>query len=261
MIENGFIQVREQRLEALWYGPMPHEAPTLIFLHEGLGCVSLWRDFPQRLAAATGCGTLVYSRLGYGGSSEIPYPFPVNFMHTEGLELLPEVIQEAGIKKAVLIGHSDGGSIGIIYAGGTLAAPLIGLITEAAHVFCEDITVRSIEQALQLFQEGDLRQKLMRYHGSNTDCAFLGWNGAWLNPDFKNWNIESYLPGIKVPMLAIQGCDDIYGTPLQVESIRRLAGKGADVAMIPDCGHSPHRDQEEITFNTMKRFILNLLRK
>lgn len=261
MIDSGFIQVRGQRLEAQWYGPMPHEAPTLIFLHEGLGCVSLWRDFPQRLAEATGCGTLVYSRLGYGASGEIPYPFPVNFMHTEGLELLPEVIREAGITKAVLIGHSDGGSIGIIYAGGTPAVPLIGLITEAAHVFCEDITVRSIEQALKLFQEGSLRQKLMRYHGPNTDCAFLGWNGAWLNPDFKNWNIESYLPGIKVPMLAIQGRDDIYGTPLQVESIRRLAGKGAEIIMIPDCGHSPHRDQEAITFNTMKRFILNLLGK
>ena len=244
-----------------WHGPPPEEAPTLVFLHEGLGCVAQWREFPADLAAAAGCGALVYSRLGYGGSDPCPLHRPVRFMHNEGIQVLPELLEAAGIRKCILIGHSDGGSIAIIYAGGTVAAPLQGVITESAHLFCEDITVRSIRKAGERFKKGDLRKKLVKFHGDNVDGAFRGWHDAWLHPDFRNWNLEAYLPRINVPILAIQGEDDEYGTHAQVDAIARQAGAEANVLMIPDCGHSPHREQRITTFEAMKDFILRIFSK
>lgn len=249
------LTVAGKRLEFVWLGPGPGDAPTLIFLHEGLGCVDMWRDFPAKLADATACGALVYSRFGYGRSDPCPLPRPIRFMHDEGLEILPELIEVTGIRDCILVGHSDGASIAIIYAGGTAAKPLRGLITEAAHVFCEDISVHSIQQAKNYYQNGDLRRRLEKYHGTNTDCAFKGWNGAWLHPDFMHWNLEEYLPTIKVPMLAIQGENDEYGTSAQVDSIVRQAGSGAEVLMLPDCGHSPHKDQEAAVLKAMTEFI------
>ena len=260
-LKNGeesaaYIKVAGKQLEIAWHGPPPEDAPTLVFLHEGLGCIAMWRDFPLELAEATGCGTLVYSRLGYGRSEPCSLPRSLRYMHQEGSAVLPELIKATGIRRCILIGHSDGGSIAIIYAGGTPAEPLCGLITEAAHVFCEEISVRSIQQAKMSYLHGDLRKKLKKYHGPNTDCAFWGWNGAWLHPDFIHWNIEEYLPGIKVPMLVIQGQNDEYGTGAQVEAIVRQAGSDAKVVTLSDCGHSPHVDQKTKTFNAMKRFIL-----
>ena len=257
--DDGYLVVGGKRLEAAWHGPPPEEAPTLVFLHEGLGCVALWRGFPARLAAATGCGALVYSRLGYGRSDPCALPRPVRYMHDEGLEVLPELLEVAGVRECILVGHSDGGSIALIYAGGTPAAPLRGLICEAAHVFCEDITARSIEQAGQAYRDGDLRPKLAKYHGANTDCAFRGWHDAWLHPDFRRWDLTEYLPGIAVPLLAIQGEDDPYGTPAQVEAIERGAGAGAEVVMLPDCGHCPHLEQGDAALGAMARFISRIL--
>jgi pimeloyl-ACP methyl ester carboxylesterase len=247
-------------LEITWHGPSPKEAPTLVFLHDGLGCVSMWRDFPSSLAAATGCGALVYSRLGHGRSDPCPLPRDVQFMHEEGMQVLPDLLDVAGVRDCILIGHSDGGSIAIIYAGGTSATPLRGLITESAHVFCEELTVRSIQKAGESFTRGDLRRKLEKYHGDNVDCAFWGWNGAWLHPDFRNWNLEEYLPRIRVPLLVIQGENDEYGTAAQVETIARRAGAGAEVLMLPDCGHSPHREQRAPTFQAMADFISRIFR-
>ena len=255
---NGHLIIDGKRIEAVWHGPRPGEAPTLVFLHEGLGCVAMWRDFPAALARETGCGALVYSRLGYGRSDPCILPRPLRFMHEEGLAILPRLLQAAEVRDCVIIGHSDGGSIGIIYAGGTPAPRLRGLITEAAHVFCEDLSLRSIERARESYLNGTLRQGLERYHGKNTDYAFWGWNGAWLHPDFRQWNIESYLPGIRVPMLAIQGENDQYGTPAQVEAIARGAPQ-AEPLMLPDCGHSPHRDQEMMAIQAMTGFIARLL--
>jgi pimeloyl-ACP methyl ester carboxylesterase len=176
-------------------------------------------------------------------------------MHKEGMQVLPELLEKAGIRECILIGHSDGGSIALIYAGGTSSPLVRGLITESAHVFCEEITVRSIQQAGENYKKGNLRRKLEKYHGDNVDCAFWGWNGAWLHPDFRDWNLEEYLPGIKVPLLVIQGENDEYGTAAQVETIARHAGAGAEVLMLPDCGHSPHREQRAPTFQAMKDFI------
>jgi pimeloyl-ACP methyl ester carboxylesterase len=253
-----YIKIEGKRLEIARHGPPPEAAPTLVFLHEGLGCVALWRDFPFELAEATGCGALVYSRLGYGRSDPSSLPLSLRYMHREGLRVLPELIKAAGIRQCILIGHSDGGSIALIYAGGTPAEPLCGLVTEAAHVFCEEINVRSIQQAKTSYLQSDLRERLRKYHGANVDCAFWGWNGAWLHPEFIHWNIEAYLPGIKVPVLAIQGENDEYGTPLQVEAIVNKAGSDTEMRMLPDCGHAPHVDQRTETFNAMKRFILRI---
>ena len=215
----------------------------------------MWRDFPTKLAAATGCGALVYSRLGYGHSDPCPLPRSVRFMHDEGLQVLPELLKVAGIRECILIGHSDGGSIALIYAGSISAEPLRGVITEAPHVFREEIGVRSIQKIRESYQHGDLHQKLAKYHGTNTDCAFYGWNKTWLHSDFANWNLEEYLPRIKVPVLIIQGEQDEYGTVAQVETITRQAGAGAEVLMLPTCGHSPHREQEATTLQAMERFI------
>jgi len=256
--ETTHIRIEGKRLEMAWYGPSPHETLTLVFLHEGLGCVAMWRDFPYRLAQATGCSAMVFSRLGYGGSDACSHHRSVRFMHEEGLIILPKLLETIEIQQCIVIGHSDGGSIGIIYSGGTPASPLKGLITEAAHVFCEDISIRSIQAARERYVSGDLRKKLEKYHGQNTDCAFWGWNNAWLHPDFKNWNLEEFLPGIKVPVLAIQGENDPYGSPAQVDAITRQSGGKTKSLMLPQCGHAPHIDRREDTFQAMKEFILKI---
>jgi len=258
--DTEYLTVRGRRLEVAWHGPGPDEAPTLIFLHEGLGCVDMWREFPAKLADITGCGSLVYSRLGYGRSEPCDLPRPIRYMHDEGLYVLPELVKAAGIRKCILIGQSDGGSIALIYAGGTPAAPLQGLITEAAHVFCEDINIQSIRKAKELYRENDLFEKLKKYHGDNTGCAFWGWNGAWLHPDFLFWSIEEYLPGINVPILIIQGQNDNYGTIDQVETIDKKTGGNSEMLILDECGHSPHKDREEVVLEAMKRFIQKILK-
>ncbi len=169
------------------------------------------------------------------------------------MEVLPELLKMAGIQKCILVGHSDGGSIAIIYAGGTNATPLLGLITEAAHLFCEKKTVLSIRKAGRMFRKGGLRRKLRKYHGDNVESAFWGWHNVWLQPGFMHWNLEEYLRKIKVPILAIQGKDDEYGSFAQAELI---AGKpGAEALMLNDCGHNPHKEQPEATLRAIKNFI------
>lgn len=249
------IHLHDGRLEALWIGPEPNEAPTLVFLHEGLGCVSLWRDFPARLAEITGCGALVFSRLGYGGSDPCPLPRPVDFMHHEGQVVLSDVIRQCKIRNHVLIGHSDGGSIALINAGSRPVPGLAGVVTLAAHVFCEEITRRSIEDARRRYLAEDLKARLAVYHGKNTDCAFWGWNDVWLHPEFVHWNIEKFLPAIQVPVMAIQGDDDPYGSAAQVDAIRDGKGSGVDVRMIADCGHAPHLERGDHVLPIIGGFV------
>ena len=256
MDEDGeYITVGGRRLEIARHGPSPAEAPTLVFLHHGLGCVGTWRDFPARLATATGCGAIVYGRLGYGRSDPCSLPRSPRFMHDEGLEVLPELLDVAGVRECVLLGHSDGGSIAIIYAGGTSAAPLRGVITEAAHVFFEPMTVHALREAKESYERGELRERLGKHHGSNTDCAFRGWNDTWLHPGFVNWDLREYLPHVKVPMLVIQGADDEYGTTAQVETIVRHTAAETQTMMLPDCGHSPHLEQEALMLEAMRSFV------
>lgn len=255
---NDFFSIDGVSLEYRWLGPGPDEAPTLVFLHEGLGCVELWKDFPERAAEATGCGALVYSRAGYGKSDPCMLPRPLSFMHTEGLVTLPRVLDAAGIRRAVLVGHSDGASIALINAGGLRDERIMGLVLMAPHVLVEPITVESIRAAGEDFEKTDLRRRLSRYHGDNVDCAFRGWNDAWLHPLFTSWNLEIFLPGIEVPVLLIQGEEDNYGTALQLETIGRGLPSSPQIRMMPQCGHSPFRDQPEMTLEAITGFVAGL---
>lgn len=254
------LRAAGHRLEAACLGPPPDAAPTLVLLHEGLGSVRGWRDFPERLASATGLGVLVYSRWGYGSSDPVTLPRPLSYMHDEALASLPEVLETAGVRRAVLLGHSDGGSIALVFAGSGLPATsrLLGLILEAPHVFVEDVSVQSIAAAAEAYRTTDLRERLMRQHGDNVDGAFRGWNGAWLDPGFRAWSIEEYLPRVRVPSLVIQGADDPYGTLAQVEAIETKSGGPVSRLVLPSCGHSPHRDQPEATIEAVARFVASL---
>ncbi|MDH3454107.1 MAG: alpha/beta hydrolase [Desulfuromonadales bacterium] len=228
---------------------------TLVFLHEGLGCLAMWRDFPRQLARLTGCRALVYSRAGYGGSAPCPLPRPLTFMHDEGLRVLPKILTQARIDKAVLVGHSDGASIALINAGGIADRRIQGLILMAPHVFVEELTLASIREAKSAFENAGLRERLARYHGDNVDCAFLGWNQAWLDGAFIDWNLEAYLPKVEVPVLLIQGEDDNYGTIRQLEKIKDRLPGGAELALLRDCGHSPFRDSPTEVMRVITGFL------
>lgn len=252
----GILDLGDQQLE---YQVIPGSGPTLLFLHEGLGCIGMWRDFPARTHAATGCPVVVYSRAGYGASSPVPLPRPLDYMTTEGIAVLPRLLDALALDKVILVGHSDGASISLVHAGSPVVHPgLLGLVLMAPHVFNEELCVASIREAKVAYDSGDLRERLRRYHGENVDCAFRGWNGAWLDPDFWHWNIERFLPGIAVPMLVIQGRDDVYGTAIQWQAIRRQSGGPVEIAELNDCGHSPYRDQPEATLAAMTAFIRSI---
>jgi pimeloyl-ACP methyl ester carboxylesterase len=229
------------------------DAPPLVFLHEGLGSVALWRDFPAKLAARTGCPAAIYSRYGYGKSDPIAAPHGVDYMHIEALEALPDLRAQLALDNPILIGHSDGASIALIHAGAG-RWPVRALILEAPHVFVEDVTVASIAMANTTYATTDLRQRLARYH-DDPDSAFRGWNDIWLDPAFRAWNIESALPGVRCPVLAIQGADDEYGSLAQLDSIERGVAGPFGRLVLESCKHSPHRDQEAATLDAMARFI------
>ena len=248
-------------LEYRWVHPEGAAArdasrPTLVFLHEGLGSTALWKNFPDLVAAATGCSALVYSRYGYGKSDSLSGPRDVRYMHREALETLPAVLRELAIDAPILIGHSDGASIALIHAGAG-KWPVRGVVAMAPHVFVEDITVASIAQAKATFRTTDLVVKLARYHDDATG-TFWGWNDIWLHPDFRAWNIESYLPNIEVPTLVIQGEDDQYGTRAQVDAIARQVRGLSEVLMLELCAHSPHVDQRERTVSAIAQFVASL---
>jgi pimeloyl-ACP methyl ester carboxylesterase len=232
----------------------------------------MWRDFPERLSAQTGLGALVYSRAGYGKSDPVEGPWPVRFMHEEALVALPKVLDAFAVREAILVGHSDGGSIAIIHAGGVGDPRVLGLMLEAPHVLVEEVGLESIREIAELYRGGDagrmpanrpqdavapmgLKQRLARYHGENVDQTFWGWNDVWLNPAFRSWNIEEYLPGIKVPVLLIQGEDDQYGTQEQLRRIEDGCQSSVRTVMIEACGHSPHLDQPERALEVMKEFV------
>jgi pimeloyl-ACP methyl ester carboxylesterase len=224
---------------------------TLIFLHEGLGCAATWRDFPRDLAEATGCPALVYSRRGYGRSDPAVLPRPVSFMHEEALTVLPALLEQTGVKDAILVGHSDGASIALLYAG---AHPVRGLVLEAPHVFVEDICIASIASLRAAYPASEMAEKLARRH-ADADATFYGWTDVWLSPDFRRWNIEDVLGGVRAPVLVIQGEADEYGTTAQVDAVcSKVAGPSARL-ILPGVGHAPHRDMPEEVLRAMARFI------
>ena len=234
------ITVGSTRIEYTWAGSDSPQAPTIVMLHEGLGSVSMWREFPKVLADRTGSRVLVYSRYGYGHSTPLRESRQVSYMHDEALRVLPQILREFSIGRPLLFGHSDGGSIALIHAS---RYRVRGVIALAPHVFVEDLSVTSIAAARTAYETTDLRERLARHH-DDVDGAFRGWNDIWLHPDFRSWNIESLLPDISCPVLVIQGEEDQYGT---VEQMQRIAGSVGDVELehLSQCGHSPHRDQPE----------------
>jgi len=247
------ITIGGRRLAYEWAG---EGGRTLVFLHEGLGSIRQWRDFPARVAAATGWRALVYDRYGYGQSDVLAEPrVGTDFMHREASETLPALLAALEVENPVLVGHSDGASIALIYAGSGHAAR--GLVVLAPHVFVEDISLRSIETARRQFETTDLRERLGRYHRDPVKTFHL-WNDVWLDPEFRRWNIESFLPGIRCPVLAIQGEADEYGTMAQVEAIHRQVGGPCELVKLADCGHSPHRDQPERTLAAIADFVARL---
>jgi pimeloyl-ACP methyl ester carboxylesterase len=250
--QRGEVLVDGKRLETLWIEPADKHRPTIVMLHEGLGSVALWKDFPQRLASRTGCGILVYSRYGHGNSDQLLEKRPVEFMHHEGEVVLPELLDKLSIAKPILLGHSDGGSIALIFAGKYPDQPR-ALILEAPHVFVEDLSVASITEAKVAYLTTDLPGKLGRYH-QHVDATFWGWNDIWLDPQFRSWNIEEYLPVIRCPILCIQGEEDEYGTIAQVKAIQARV-PATEILMLQNCKHSPHRDQTEATLEKMAEYM------
>ena len=222
-------------------------------LHEGLGCVALWRDFPARLAAATGWGVFAYSRAGYGRSDPVELPRPLDYMSREARRSLPEVLDAIGFQRGILLGHSDGASIAAIYAGEHPDDRVEGLVLMAPHVFTEAPGLASIAEAKDAYATGDLRAKLARYH-AHVDSAFCGWNGAWLDPGFKAWNIESSVERWRVPALMIQGADDQYGTIAQIRAIEARAPTPVTSLILDACRHSPQFDQPQATLEAIVKF-------
>lgn len=241
--------VKGHALEACSWGKGD---PPIVLLHEGLGSVARWRDFPARLAQRLERRVFAYSRAGHGRSEPPQQPRTARFMHEEGQEWLPDILDRAGIARATILGHSDGASIAIIFAA-TFPARADSLILEAPHVFVEQMSIDSIEHAKQRYETTDFAQRLGKYH-DNPEAAFRGWNDVWLSSEFRSWNIEAYLPRISCPVLLIQGEQDQYGSLWQLESIARNVRGPVDAVVFPNCRHAPHREHTEWTLGVIKAF-------
>ena len=243
---------RELRLEYEWVGAEPTASAVVVFLHEGLGSISMWRDFPRAFCERNGLAGFVFSRYGYGRSTPKPpgERWGVDFMAVQANDTLPKLFAEVGIERPWLFGHSDGATIALLHAA---RHPVAGVIAVAPHVFVEDISIVSIEKARRAFESGDLRRGLAKHH-ADPDSAFRGWNDAWLAPEFRDWNIERDIETIECPVLAVQGEDDEYGTLEQIRAIARRVPQ-TELLVIPACGHSPHRDQPELLIRKAGAFI------
>lgn len=246
-----FLTVTGHRLEFQWFGEARGN-PTIVMLHEGLGSVAMWKEFPQRLSDITDHRVLAYSRYGYGKSDPLREKRDPEFMHVEALKTLPELLTVLSIRSPILFGHSDGASIALIHSGAQHAS-VTSVIALAPHVFVEPISIDSIRAARATFINSDLRERLGRYH-DDPDSAFWGWNDIWLDLRFRDWNIEEYLPHIKCPVLAIQGTEDEYGTLEQIERVV-LRAPHARRKILENCGHAPHWDQSEVLLEAVSEFL------
>jgi len=245
-------QGRRMRLEYQWVGDAASTQPVLVFLHDGLGSLAMWKNFPRRLCEAHGLRGLMYSRYGYGQSTPKPPEerWGVDFLHVQAREVLPQLLAGLGIERPWLYGHSDGGSIALLYAA---SHPASGVVVAAPHILVEDLTLASIENARGSYESTDLRQRLGRYH-ADADSAFRGWNDVWLDPAFRAWTIEDEMPRLRCPVFALQGLDDEYGTLEQIRGIARRAPQ-TRLLELPHCGHAPHRDQPDLVIDEVGRFI------
>jgi pimeloyl-ACP methyl ester carboxylesterase len=250
-----FVTAGGRRLEYAWFGARDDPARPIVMLHEGLGSLAQWKDFPEQLVAATQRPVLAYSRWGYGASEPLAGPLAIDFMHIEALETLPQLLDGIDVREPVLFGHSQGASMALIHAA-RARRPVTAVVAMAPLVFVESYGLKSISQARLAFLDDDLRERLARYH-DDVESAFWGWNDIWLNPDFSTWSIEELLPEITCPVLTIQGLEDEYGT---IEQINRIARAVPHVRRIelPACGHSPHRDQPEAVLSAVTSFLASL---
>lgn len=255
----GSLSIGGDELEYRMVGPQPDAAPTLVLLHEGLGSAGLWGDFPDKLSAATGAGVFAYSRAGYGASSPVKLPRPLDYMEREALDVLPQVLDAIGFRRGLLVGHSDGASIAAIYGGSVQDHRVRGLALLAPHFIVEDISIAGIAKAKVDYETSDLRARLARWH-RNVDNAFYGWNGAWLDPAFRGWDISDVLGYVRVPVAIIQGADDQYGTLRQVEIAEAECYCPVEVEIVPGIGHSPHREATDITLRVLQDFADRILR-
>jgi len=251
-------QIDGVMLEYACYGPPPGEAPTLMLLHEGLGCVALWRGFPDQIQQATGYGVFAYSRQGYGGSDPCPLPRPIDFMEREACDVVPKVLDAIGFQRGVLFGHSDGGTIAGLYLGNHQDHRVRGLIMLAPHFFCEPQNIVAIRDIRQKFEAEGLRDRLARYHGTNVDCAFYGWANSWMDPRFENWDVSDSIGYVRVPILYIQGRDDPYGSPAQADVVVAESYAPVDVHLLEDCKHSPQFEQTEQTIRLVSDYLARL---
>jgi len=256
---TGFLRIGASDLEYRMIGPSPSAAPAIVMLHEGLGSAGLWGDFPEKLQAATGAGVFVYSRAGYGASTPAKLPRPLDYMHVEALEVLPKLLDKIGFLRGLLLGHSDGASIVAIYAGSHQDHRVQGVAMIAPHFIVEDISVVSIAEIKKTYETTELKAKLARWH-KDVDNAFYGWNDAWLDPEFRNWDISEYLGYIRVPVAILQGVDDAYGTMRQIEIAREECYCPVDVTEIPGAGHQPHREAPGATLDAIADFAKAVLR-
>ena len=247
---SGFISIDNTNLEYRLLGPSPDQAPTLVLLHEGLGSAALWGDFPEQLQAATGLGVFVYSRAGYGASSQVKLPRPLDYMQIEALDVLPKLLDAIGFQRGLIVGHSDGASIAAVYAGGVQDHRIDGVVLIAPHFIVEDMGLKAIAETATAYKTTNLREKLARWH-KDVDNAFYGWSGAWLDPEFRKWDISDYLAYIRVPIAIIQGADDQYGTIRQIEIAQEECYCPVEVTIIAGTGHSPHREAPGATLKAI----------
>jgi len=255
---TGFLTIGASDLEYRMIGPAPDNAPTIVMLHEGLGSTGLWGDFPDRLQATTSAGVFVYSRAGYGASTPVTLPRPLDYMHNEALDILPKLLDSIGFRRGLLLGHSDGASIAAIYAGGAGDHRVRAVAMIAPHFVVEDMGVAAIAETRKVYETTGLKSKLARWH-SDVDNTFYGWNDAWLDPKFRDWDISEYLAYIRVPVAILQGADDQYGTLRQVEIAQEECYCPVDVTIVPGAGHSPHREAPEATLNAISEFAERIL--
>jgi pimeloyl-ACP methyl ester carboxylesterase len=255
----AFITIGGVKLECAWFGDAPNDAPVLVMLHEGLGSVSLWRDFPAALAKATGTKVFAYSRAGYGKSDPVKLPRPLDFMQREAREVLPKLLDAIGFRRGMLVGHSDGGSIAAAYAGSVQDHRVRGLVLIEPHFFVEAFNLKAIRKITAEYQSTDLRMKLARHH-NDPDNAFLGWSGAWLDPGFDRvLDLHEQLGYIRVPILIVKGENDPYATMEQVRVAERECYCPVEHVVIGDAAHAPHREQPAVTLKATTDFINRIL--
>ncbi|APX12696.1 alpha/beta fold hydrolase [Tateyamaria omphalii] len=252
------VELAGHTLEYDWWGPPPGKAPTLVMLHEGLGSVGLWRDWPEALSKATGMGVLAYSRAGYGRSSSVPLPRPLDYMTREAVDVLGPLLDALSVQSAVLLGHSDGATIAAIYAGSVSDMRVRGLVLIAPHFFTEPEGLEAIRAAKTAYEDGDLKERLTRHH-DHPDVAFYGWHDAWTDPGFADWNVGDAIDHWRIPALVVQGAEDAYGTLAQVREVEERAYSPVEALIVDGAGHAPQQDAPEVVTPAIAAFCGTLM--